>query len=383
MATLNVRNQRYSEPDVWTNAGLNQAPAGAGQRGILGGGGDQILNALDSSMGRMGMSTPQRTQRDASNSRLNAGPGGTTQAGFDWTNPELPIYDGWNYPIFKDDGGVHMNEGHPLARYVTEDQWYEGDTVIGAGGPTAEPPQYAAMQAAWNAKQLEERGVTVPSMSGQAEQRQTVRQSQDFIGGLTGGNVGVTGGQGAVSGESPPGTFMYEQNGNSPGFLGKVAGMLGANQAMQQRAETPQEKTWAWQDYNRTLTGSSLGLGLFDEALDPLARLQQQLQGEFNPNFMNQMTGDQGFGRMIEQQQNPVINQLRGRAASMGVEGAYEGLITEQQRARQSLAAQAQAAYAPQAYQQQQQYQGATDQLLAAINQSEINAERLFATSGV
>ena len=383
MATLNVRNQRYSEPDVWTNAGLNQAPAGAGQRGILGGGNDQILSALDSRMAQMGATTPQRTARTVpgASSRLNPLPGGFTPPGFDWANSDLPIYQAQYYPQFNDDGSPKQNKGTNLPRYVLEDQWFSGDTVLGSEGirNLPEPQHIQDMQRAYEARMLAERGITVPSMSGYAEQLNQQRQSQQQLKDLT----DPPGYQGGPKPQPPPGTAGFDDSPVSDEFYNKVGGMISANQNMQERADSPQEKTWAWQDYYRTMTGSSLGLGLFDEALDPLARLQQQLQGEFNPGFMNSMTGDQGFGRMIEQQQNPVINQLRGRAASMGVEGAYEGLITEQQRARQSLAAQAQAAYAPQAYQQQQQYQGATDQLLGAINQAEINAERLFATSGV
>ncbi len=373
--------QPQARPDVWTNAGLNQAPTGPGQRGIMGGS-DQILSSLDASMGRMGAVTPQRTQLSGSSSRLNPPPGGFTPPGFDWNNIDLPIYQAQYYPQFNDDGTRKENKGSPLPRYVLEDQWFGGDTVLGSDGirNLPESQQLQDWQRAYAERYFNETGIRIPSMSGYGEQLGQQRQAKEQINDMT-PEPGIPGQPGGPT--LPEGTVGYDPAPVSDEFYDKIGGMISQNQQAQQRAETPQEKTWAWQEYYRTLTGSSLGLGLFDEALDPLARLQQQLQGEYNPNFMNSMTGDQGFGQMVAQQQRPVINQLRGRAASMGVEGAYEGLIGEQQKARDSLAAQAQAAYAPQAYQQQQQYQGATDQLLSAINQAEINAERLFATSGV
>lgn len=193
-------------------------------------------------------------------------------------------------------------------------------------------------------------------------------------------DMGMTGRQTPAQ----PGTYQFQ----SP-TLGAISPTLEAARAkadeLFRRTDlNEQEQTWIWQDWYKNLVGSSLGLGKFSGApLDPLAQLQQQLQEQYDPGYLNNLTGQQDFSSLLRQRNQALETQLQQRAAGMGVQGAYAGVIGQQEKARQALSARAQAAYNPMALQMQKQMQTQTDQLLNAINQAELESERLYATSGV
>lgn len=146
-----------------------------------------------------------------------------------------------------------------------------------------------------------------------------------------------------------------------------------------------QEQIWNWQDYYSTLLGSSLGLGRFREqgAMDPLARLQAQLQNQYDPSAINKLSQPQNFSGMLTARNQGLNQQVSQRAAGMGMTNVFDPLMAEQYRSRATLANQAQAAYQPLAYQQQKALREQTDQLLQAINQAEQEQERIFAGTGV
>jgi hypothetical protein len=162
----------------------------------------------------------------------------------------------------------------------------------------------------------------------------------------------------------------------------QIQGALGAIPTKHVSKKKWYRKYRAWADYWRTVAQSSLGQGGF-EAMDPIARLQNQLGREISEeDFVNALTADYNFDPDIRAREAGLSKYLRQQSAALGVEGAYAGIESADQRARNALASQALAAYRPQAYQAQQQFQDQAQQLLTSIAQAEFEADRATTEAG-
>jgi hypothetical protein len=123
-----------------------------------------------------------------------------------------------------------------------------------------------------------------------------------------------------------------------------------------------------------------LGLTGDYEALDPLVRLQQQLQQEYqnyqiqdNQNLINQM---------FQNRNQSLNNLLSAQSAALGTPGLYQGVMGASEASRDTLASQARAAYKPMEAAMEQQYQAQNQQLLAALQQLQAQTEATVRSMG-
>lgn len=137
-----------------------------------------------------------------------------------------------------------------------------------------------------------------------------------------------------------------------------------------------------WAKYWREGTEEAMGYGK-GPATDPLAQLQTALMGKVD---MNQIQNgySQGYdpSGLVGAQNKAMAATLNQRAAGMGVGGAYDAVMNASNSSRQTLINQAMAAYRPQAYEAQQQLTQNSDQLLQAIQQANLEAQKSLAASG-
>lgn len=123
-----------------------------------------------------------------------------------------------------------------------------------------------------------------------------------------------------------------------------------------------------------------LGLTGEYEALDPLVRLQELLQQQYN-NY--QIQNNQGLVDQMFQGRNQSLNNLlQAQSAAMGTPGLYQGVMGANEASRDTLMNQARAAYKPLESAMEQQYQAQNQQLLATLQQLQAQTEATVRSMG-
>lgn len=107
-------------------------------------------------------------------------------------------------------------------------------------------------------------------------------------------------------------------------------------------------------------------------AFHPLARLEEELIDAYK----DYPVGDQSeveqqrlVNQIFEQRNQALRRMLAAQGAAMGTPGLYQGALSANDAARDTMVSQALAAYKPIQYQMQQQFADANEQLMSTITQ--------------
>lgn len=165
-------------------------------------------------------------------------------------------------------------------------------------------------------------------------------------------------------------------------YATQQAELTAGNPYQHYRNKNQFKKVRAWSDFYRTSALQGMGALPGTVATDPLSRLRQTLQ---QPGWMAQGqfgTGGTSVSQVLGAQQQAARSVLQQRSAGMGVQGAYAGVLGQQERMRQALIERAQAAYEPMRYQAENQYLDQQRAMLAALSQNETDMSTAALMSG-
>jgi hypothetical protein len=165
-------------------------------------------------------------------------------------------------------------------------------------------------------------------------------------------------------------------------YATQQAELTAGNPYQHYRPKNAYKRVRAWSDFYRTSAIQGMGARPGEAATDPLSRLRQTLQ---QPGWMQQGqfgAGGTNLAQVIGAQQQAARNVLQQRAAGMGVQGAYAGVLGQQERTRQALIERSQAAYEPMRYQAETQYLDQQRAALAALSQNETDMSTSMLMAG-
>ncbi len=187
---------------------------------------------------------------------------------------------------------------------------------------------------------------------------------------------------GFTGGAAPQGTFQYQQI--DPNIYNRLfqedTALLSGIPSGHLSHRRWGGKYRRWGDWWSKAVESSLGLGS-TEALDPLARLQSQLQGQLTGNYFEPLPR-QYVASIQNMRDKAMLDALRQREAQMGTPGLYGGLQQSLDNAREVLVDQAMAQYDPLRWEAKQQSSAEIMQLLKAINEAEIETKQTVSSAG-
>lgn len=139
------------------------------------------------------------------------------------------------------------------------------------------------------------------------------------------------------------------------------------------------KKERRWADFYRMGALQSLGGEPGQVGFDPLAQLQAQLGSSSSAGLFSGSTNIRG---MIEARNRAMTSALNQRASAMGIQGAYSGLLGQQNRTRDALVEQSMAQYEPMRWQAEQQWLDTRSAALRNLSQTETEMAKTLLMSG-